>query len=59
MAVKLEKKYSEIQKKLYQNHKLNGFGAGTKTTNSLIEEVSKMIAEALQMNQQEEKSKED
>lgn len=59
MSVKLEKKYSEIQKKLYQNHKLNGFSEGTKATNGLIEEISKMIAEALQMNQQEEEGKED
>ena len=58
MKVKLEPKYSEIQRKLYQNHKLNGFDAGTKATNGLIDEVSKMIAEALQMIQQEE-SKED
>ena len=41
MKVKLEPKYSEIQRKLYQNHKLNGFDAGTKATNGLIDEVSK------------------
>lgn len=52
MKIKLEQKYSEIQKQLYQNHKLNGFDAGTKATNRIIEKVSQMIAEAIQLSQE-------
>lgn len=52
MQTKLEPKYSEIQRKLYQDHKLRGVGEPANTTNKLIEEVSKMIAEALQLAQE-------
>lgn len=52
MIVKLTPKYLEIQRILYQNHKVKGFDASAKTTNKLIEEISKMIVEAIQLSQE-------
>jgi cell fate (sporulation/competence/biofilm development) regulator YlbF (YheA/YmcA/DUF963 family) len=55
MKVILDEKYQKIQEEIFNNHKVSGFDFGTKATNELLEEVSKMIAEALQMLEKENK----
>jgi len=55
MKVILDEKYQKIQEEIFNNHKGSGFDFGTKATNELLEEVSKMIAEALQMLEKENK----
>ncbi len=49
MRVKLEEKYQEIQRTVYNNNKIDGNDISTRATNQLLETVSKMIAEAIQM----------
>lgn len=51
MKVTLEEKYQKIQKEIFNNHKISGTDIGSKATNGILEEVSKMIAEALQMTE--------
>ena len=51
MKVKLEEKYQEIQRTVYLNNKVDGNDMGVRATNQLLETVSNMIAEAIQLSE--------
>lgn len=53
MKVKLEGKYQEIQRTVYLNNKVDGNDIGVRATNQLLETVSNMIAEAIQLSEKD------
>lgn len=53
MKVKLEEKYQEIQRTVYLNNKVDGNDIGVRATNQLLETVSNMIAEAIQLSEKD------
>lgn len=53
MKVKLEEKYQEIQRTVYLNNKVDGNDMGVRATNQLLETVSNMIAEAIQLSEKD------
>ena len=53
MKVKLEEKYQEIQRTVYLNNKVDSNDMGVRATNQLLETVSNMIAEAIQLSEKD------